>query len=40
MDLKDIGWGLVEWILKAQNKERWRALVNTAIKFLFLAQRI
>jgi hypothetical protein len=29
MDLKEIGWGSVEWIQLAQDRGRWRALVNT-----------
>jgi hypothetical protein len=28
MDLREIGWGGVEWIMLAQNREQWRALVN------------
>jgi hypothetical protein len=31
MDLREIGWGSVEWIQLAQDKERWRALVNTVM---------
>jgi hypothetical protein len=30
-DLQDVGcWGL-DWIVLAQNKDRWRALVNVAM---------
>jgi hypothetical protein len=28
MDLREIGWGSVDWILFAQDRDRWRALVN------------
>jgi hypothetical protein len=29
MDLRKIGWGsVVEWIQLAQDRDRWRALVN------------
>jgi hypothetical protein len=28
MDLREIGWGGVDWIVMAQDKEGWRALVN------------
>jgi hypothetical protein len=28
MDLKDIGWASVEWIQLAQDRDRWRGLVN------------
>jgi hypothetical protein len=27
MDLREIGWGSVEWIHLAQDRDRWRALV-------------
>jgi hypothetical protein len=29
MDLKEIGWGSVEWIQLVQDRDRWRSLVNT-----------
>jgi hypothetical protein len=28
MDLRQIGWGSVEWIQLAQDRDWWRALVN------------
>jgi hypothetical protein len=28
MDLGEIGWGGVDWIDLAQNRDNWRALVN------------
>jgi hypothetical protein len=31
MDLRDLGWDSVDWIDMAQNKDQWRALVNTAL---------
>jgi hypothetical protein len=31
MDLKKIGWGGMDWIDLAQDRDRWRALVNTAM---------
>jgi hypothetical protein len=31
MDLREIGWGSVDWIQLAQDRDRWRALVNTVI---------
>jgi hypothetical protein len=31
MDLREIGWGDVEWIQLAQDMGRWRALVNTVM---------
>jgi hypothetical protein len=29
MDLREIGWGSVEWIQLAQDRDQWRAVVNT-----------
>jgi hypothetical protein len=43
MDLREIGWGSVDWIDLTQDRDQWRALVNTemnlrvpknALKFL------
>jgi hypothetical protein len=31
MDLKEVGWGDMDWIDLAQDKERWRALVYTVM---------
>jgi hypothetical protein len=31
MDLGEVGWGDVDWIGLAQNKNRWRALVNSVM---------
>jgi hypothetical protein len=28
IDLMEIGWGDVEWLQLAQDKDRWRDLVN------------
>jgi hypothetical protein len=33
LDLGDIGWGGVDWICVAQNRDKWRALVS-AVKNL------
>jgi hypothetical protein len=32
MDLREIGWGGMDWIDVAQDRDRWRALVNTVMK--------
>jgi hypothetical protein len=40
MDLREIGWGSVDWIQLAQDRDRWRALVNTVMNLWVLAQRI
>jgi hypothetical protein len=31
MDLGEVGWGDVNWIGLAQNRNRWRALVNSIV---------
>jgi hypothetical protein len=32
MDFSEIGWGGMDWIDLAQDRDQWRALVNTAMK--------
>jgi hypothetical protein len=32
MDLMEIGWDDVDWIHLAQNRDQWRAPVNTLMK--------
>jgi hypothetical protein len=29
MDLREIGWDGIDWIDLAQDRDQWRALVNT-----------
>jgi hypothetical protein len=31
MDLRDIGWGGMDWTYLAQDRVQWRALVNTVM---------
>jgi hypothetical protein len=31
MDLREIGWGGMDWIDLAQDRDRWRVLVNTVM---------
>jgi hypothetical protein len=31
MDLVEVGWGDVDWIGVAQDRDRWRALVNSVL---------
>jgi hypothetical protein len=35
MDLREIGWGDMDWIDLAQDREQWRFLMNTVINFGF-----
>jgi hypothetical protein len=30
-NLREIGWGGMDWIVLAQNEDQWRALVNMVI---------
>jgi hypothetical protein len=30
-DLREIGWGGMDWIYLAQDRNRWRTLVNTVM---------
>jgi hypothetical protein len=39
MDLRKISWGSVEWIQLAQDRDRWRAFVNTVMNLRVLAPR-
>jgi hypothetical protein len=39
MDLREIGWRSVDWIQLAQDRDRWRALVNTVMNLQVLAPR-
>jgi len=31
MDLQEVGWGGTDWIDLAQNRDRWRVLVNVVM---------
>jgi hypothetical protein len=33
MDIREVGWSGVDWINLAQDRDRWRALVNTVMKY-------
>jgi hypothetical protein len=37
MDLREIGWGSVDWIQLAQDRDQWWALVNMVMNFQVLA---
>jgi hypothetical protein len=32
--LREIGWGGIDWIDLAQDRDQWRALVNTVMNLL------
>jgi hypothetical protein len=36
MDLREIGWGCVEWIHLAQDRDHWCAVVNMVMSLWFL----
>jgi hypothetical protein len=36
MDLLEIGWGGVDWIDLAQDRDKWRALVNAVMNLRVL----
>jgi hypothetical protein len=31
LDLREMGWGVMDWIDVAQDRDEWRALVNTVM---------
>jgi hypothetical protein len=39
MDLREIDCGSVDWIQLAQDRDQWRALVNTVMNLWVLAPR-
>jgi hypothetical protein len=36
MDLREIGWGGVDWIHLVQDRDPWRALLNTAMNLFHI----
>jgi hypothetical protein len=39
MDLREIGWGSVDWIQLTRNRDRWRAVVSAVMNLRVLAPR-
>jgi hypothetical protein len=39
LDLRETGWGCVDWIRLAQDWDRWRVVVNTVMNLRVLAQQ-
>jgi hypothetical protein len=39
MDLREIGWGSVDWMQLAQDRDRWRAVVSAVMNLRVLALR-
>jgi hypothetical protein len=39
MHLREIGWGSVDWIQLAQDRDWWQALVNTVMNLQVLVPR-
>jgi hypothetical protein len=39
MNFKETGWRSVEWIQLAQDRDRWRAVVNTVMNLRILTPR-
>jgi hypothetical protein len=37
MDVREIGWGSIEWIQLAQDRDRWWAVVNMVMNLRVLA---
>jgi hypothetical protein len=31
MDLREVGWDSMDWIDQAQDKDQWKAVVNTVM---------
>jgi hypothetical protein len=34
MDLVEVGWGGVDWVGLAEDRDRWRALVNSVLNLV------
>jgi hypothetical protein len=36
VDLQEIGWEVMVWIYMAQDRDKWLAVVNTVMNFIFV----
>jgi hypothetical protein len=34
VDLREIGWSVIDWVHQAQDRDQWRALADTEINLL------
>jgi hypothetical protein len=34
MDLREVGWEVVDWIHLAQDRDKWRVVVNTVMNLM------
>jgi hypothetical protein len=39
LDLRETGWGCVEWMHLAKDRDRWRAVVNAVMNLRVLGPR-
>jgi hypothetical protein len=39
MDLKERRWKIVNWIIMARDRQKWRAVVNTVTNFGIIKSR-
>jgi hypothetical protein len=40
MDLREIGWGCMDWIDLAEDRDQWRIFVNTVMNLMERVNRI
>ena len=34
LDLQEVGWGDMDWLDLAQDRDRWQAVINATVKLL------